>query len=48
MTRHVRHHGWNMSGARGESDRKKVLTAAELPKLGGGEIKEVDVVVDGE
>lgn len=28
-----RYHGWNMPGARGEPDRKKVLTAAELPKL---------------
>ena len=30
-----RYHGWNMPGARGEPDKKKVLTAAELPKLGG-------------
>ena len=43
-----RYHGWNMPGARGEPDRKKVLTAAELPKLGGGESKGIDVVVDGE
>lgn len=27
---------------------KKVLTAAELPKLGDGEVKGIDVVVDGE
>lgn len=29
-----RYHGWNMPGARGEPDKRKVLTAAELPKLG--------------
>ena len=29
-----RYHGWNMPGARGEPDQRKVLTAAELPKLG--------------
>ena len=29
-----RYHGWNMPGARGEPDKKKILTAAELPKLG--------------
>lgn len=27
------HYGWNMPGARGEPENKKVLTAAELPKL---------------
>lgn len=28
-----RYHGWNMPGARGEPDQRKVLTASELPKL---------------
>lgn len=36
-----RYHGWNMPGARGEPDKRKVLTAAELPKL-GGELHEND------
>lgn len=48
MARRVRHHGWNMPGARGEPDKRTVLTAMELPKLGDGEAKEIDVVVDGE
>lgn len=43
-----RYHGWNMPGARGEPEKRKVLTAAELPKLGGGEVKGIDVVADGE
>lgn len=42
-----RYHGWNMPGARGEPESKKVLTAAELPKLGGGEVEGIDVGVDG-
>ena len=29
-----RYHGWNMPGARGEPENRKVLTAAELPRLG--------------
>lgn len=35
-----------MPGARGETE-KKVLTASELPKLGDGEVKGIDVGVDG-
>lgn len=35
------------TGASGEPE-KKVLTAVELPKLGDGEVKGIDVVVDGE
>lgn len=43
-----RYHGWNMPGARGEPEKRKVLTVAELPRLGDGEIKGIDVVGDGE
>lgn len=43
-----RYHGWNMPGARGEPEKKKVLTAAELPRLGDEEVKGIDVVGDGE
>lgn len=43
-----RYHGWNMPGARGEPENKKVLTATELPRLGDGEVKGIDVVVDME
>lgn len=43
-----RYHGWNMPGARGELESKKVLTAAELPRLGDGEVKGIDVVGDVE
>lgn len=39
---------WNMPGARGEPDQKKVLTAAELPRLGDGEAEGIDVVGDRE
>lgn len=43
-----RYHEWNISGARGDLDKRKVLTAAELPKLGGSEVKGIDIVGDGE
>lgn len=48
IAKRVRHHGRNMPGARGELDKRKVLTAAELPKLDGGKVKGIDVVGDGE
>ena len=37
-----------MPGVREGKEGKRVLTAAELPKLGGGEVKGIDVVADGE
>lgn len=40
-----RYHGWNMPGAKGEPDKKKVLTATELPKLGGESPENVDDIV---
>lgn len=43
-----RHYAWNMPGVREDKSGKRVLTAAELPKLGGGDSKGIDVVVDGE
>lgn len=43
-----RHYAWNMSGVREDKGGKRVLTAAELPKLGDGEAKGIDVVGDGE
>lgn len=43
-----RHYAWNMPGVREDKGSKKVLTAAELPKLGGGEADGIDVVGDGE
>ncbi len=48
MAKRVRHHVRNMPGARGAPDKREVLTAAELPKLGDGEVKGIDVVGDGE
>lgn len=42
-----RHYAWNMPGVREDKGSKKVLTAAELPKLGGGEVKMLDVGEDG-
>lgn len=42
-----RHYAWNMPGVREDKGSKKVLTAAELPRLGDGEAKVIDVVVDG-
>ena len=35
-----------MPGAKGEPDKREVLTAAELPKL-GGEVEGIDVGFDG-
>lgn len=43
-----RHYAWNMPGVREGKSNKRVLTAAELPKLGGGEVKGIDVVADVE
>ena len=43
-----RHYAWNMPGVREDKSSKKVLTAAELPKLSGGEVDGIDVVGDGE
>lgn len=43
-----RHYAWNMPGVREDKGSKKVLTAAELPKLGDGDAKGIDVVADGE
>lgn len=43
-----RHYAWNMPGVREDKSSKRVLTAAELPKLGDGEVKRIDVVEDGE
>ncbi|MCI8378579.1 MAG: hypothetical protein HFH72_08675 [Lachnospiraceae bacterium] len=40
-------YGTNLPGVREDSTRRRVLTAAELPKLGGGEVKTLDVVEDG-
>ena len=41
-----RHYAWNMSGVMEDKDGKRVLTAAELPKLGGGEVQMLDVGED--
>lgn len=40
-------YGTNLPGVREDSVRRKVLPAAELPKLGDGEVKGIDVGVDG-
>jgi len=42
-----RHYAWNMPGVREDKSKQRVLTAAELPKLGGGEVKMLDVGEDG-
>lgn len=42
-----RHYAWNMPGVREDKSSKKVLTAAELPRLGVKEDKGIDVAVDG-
>lgn len=42
-----RHYAWNMSGVREDKGGKRVLTAAELPKLGGCEVQMLDVGEDG-
>lgn len=40
-------YGTNLPGVKEDSARRRVLTAAELPKLGDGEVKGIDVVGDG-
>lgn len=48
MARRVRHHGWNMPGARGELDNRKSISADEPIRLDVKEVKGIDVVGDGE
>lgn len=43
-----REFGWDMPNVREDKGNKRVLTAAELPRLGDGEAKLIDVVSDGE
>lgn len=43
-----REFGWDMPNVREDKGCKRILTAAELPKLGNGEVKRIDVVGDGE
>lgn len=43
-----REFGWDMPNVREDKGNKRVLTAVELPRLGDGEAKLIDVVGDGE
>lgn len=43
-----KHFGYNLPGVGESKSSKRVLTAAELPKLGSGEVKGINVVTDRE